>query len=373
MTQRRELRDLGQVLRAMTPRLAGASVRQRAVAIFGALVGIGLTGLISAVLLGASMQAPVLVAPIGASAVLLFVVPTSPLAQPWSIVGGNTLSALTAVAVIHLIPQPMIAAAVAVALAIAVMSLTRSLHPPGGAIALLIALLDPEGPASSPLFALAPVGLNSLVILLLGYGFHKLSGHTYPHVALPPVSPHGTTDIPPQERQGVTESDIDVALAGSGESFDIGRDDLARLIRRAERAAVERTRDVPRCADVMSRDVLTVRPETLIAEARLLLLDRNLRTLPVIDGEGRVAGVVGLRNLQGPAERVGDVMLPATVASADDSILALVDPLTDGRTHAAVIADPAMRLIGLITQTDLIAVLARLLVSDNDSVARPSA
>ena len=66
-------------------------------------------------------------------AVLLFAAPASPLAQPWSVVGGNTLSTLVGVACVLLIPDPVAAAAVAVALAIAVMFALRCLHPPGGA------------------------------------------------------------------------------------------------------------------------------------------------------------------------------------------------------------------------------------------------
>ncbi|MER3609381.1 HPP family protein, partial [Klebsiella pneumoniae] len=63
-----------------------------------------------------------------ASAVLLFGVPSSPLAQPWSIVGGNVLSALIGVTVGMLVPDA--------ALAIAGMYFLRCLHPPGGAVAL---------------------------------------------------------------------------------------------------------------------------------------------------------------------------------------------------------------------------------------------
>ena len=58
-----------------------------------------------------------LAAPLGASAVLVFAVPASPLAQPWSVIGGNTLSALVGVACAALLPDPALAGALAVALA----------------------------------------------------------------------------------------------------------------------------------------------------------------------------------------------------------------------------------------------------------------
>ena len=67
----------------------------------------------------------------GASAVLLFAVPASPLAQPWSIIGGNTISALMGIIAAYFIRDPIIATGVGVSLAIGAMSFTRCLHPPG--------------------------------------------------------------------------------------------------------------------------------------------------------------------------------------------------------------------------------------------------
>ncbi len=91
-------------------------------------------------LLGNGPHLPLIVAPIGASAVLLFAVPTSPLAQPWSIIGGNTISAFVGLAVTQFVDDPALAIGLGVALAIAAMSVTRSLHPPGGAAALTAVL-----------------------------------------------------------------------------------------------------------------------------------------------------------------------------------------------------------------------------------------
>jgi CBS domain-containing membrane protein len=82
----------------LPPVLAGATTRDIVVAGLGAILGTGLTGLITA--LGvAGAHAPLIVAPIGASAVLVFAVPSSPLAQPWSVVGGNVISCLVGLAV----------------------------------------------------------------------------------------------------------------------------------------------------------------------------------------------------------------------------------------------------------------------------------
>ena len=78
--------------RLFVPILAGATLRERIIACIGATIGIALTGAIGGLVLGNGPHVPLLVAPMGASAVLLFAVPASPLAQPWSIIGGNTTS-----------------------------------------------------------------------------------------------------------------------------------------------------------------------------------------------------------------------------------------------------------------------------------------
>ena len=123
-------------IKLFSPILAGATLRERLLGCLGACLGIGVTALICAVIIGAPDQLPIIVAPIGASAVLLFAVPASPLAQPWPIVGGNTISALVGVTIAYFVQDQTLAAGLAVAIAILVMSFTKSLHPPGGAAAL---------------------------------------------------------------------------------------------------------------------------------------------------------------------------------------------------------------------------------------------
>lgn len=87
----------------------------------GALVGIFLTGIVCHFVLGTTAGLPLLIAPMGASAVLLFALPASPLAQPWSILGGNMISAAVGITCAYWIADPTLAAAVAVAGAIAAM------------------------------------------------------------------------------------------------------------------------------------------------------------------------------------------------------------------------------------------------------------
>ncbi|OWQ97304.1 HPP family protein [Sphingopyxis bauzanensis] len=216
------------------PLLAGARPGDRVIACLGAFAAIAGVAGASAVLL-ASMSSIWLVAPIGASAVLVFAVPASPLAQPWPVIGGNMLSALVGVAVAQVVSSPEVAAALAVALAIALMSLTRSLHPPGGAAALTAVIGESAIHALGWGFPFLIVGLNSLLLVIAAMAFHRLSGHSYPHRIRPSLMDTSTEDRSPLDAE-----DIEAVLSDIGESFDIAPDDLVAIVRAVERRAANR-------------------------------------------------------------------------------------------------------------------------------------
>jgi CBS domain-containing membrane protein len=206
------------------PMLAGATPRDRVFACVGGVIGIVITSALSAVLLHTSAPLPMLVAPMGASAVLVFAVPASPLAQPWSVVGGNVISAL--------------AVGIAVGGAILAMSLLRCLHPPGGAAALTAVIGGPAVLHAGLLFPFVPVGVNALILVLMGIAYHRLSGHSYPHR---PTAVAGH-EIPLAELGIPHPDDIDLALADLGETFDVSREDLDLLFRRVEFHAEKRAK-----------------------------------------------------------------------------------------------------------------------------------
>jgi CBS domain-containing membrane protein len=221
--------------RLFVPLLAGASLRDRVIASVGAVLGIGFVGLSCVALFPSSI--PWIVAPMGASAVLLFAVPASPLAQPWSIAGGNFVSAAVGAVVAQIVPDPAIAAAVAVSLAILTMSLLRCLHPPGGAAALSAVLGGYALLSEHVVEFLFVVLVNSLLLVSIGWLFHRFSGHSYPHRAQPVEG----KALPPAPASGLSMEDIDKALDDLGETFDISREDLALLLERAEVHAAARS------------------------------------------------------------------------------------------------------------------------------------
>jgi CBS domain-containing membrane protein len=111
----------------------------------------------------------------------------------------------------------------------------------------------------------------------------------------------------------------------------------------------------------MSRDVVTIGLHEPLARARDLLLRHNIRTLPVVDEAGRLAGTLGLRELALRGEgSIAQVMSEARTAKASEPVVSLVEPLTNGHTHAVLVTGEDRRILGIITQTDLLAVLTRL-------------
>ena len=117
-----------------------------------------------------------LIGSLGASAVLIFGAIKSPLAQPRNLVGGHLISALIGVISYQLLaPFPWLAASVAVATSIAVMHATKTLHPPGGATALIYVIGSPKIHNLGYLYVLFPVGAGVILMLLVALLVNNLS------------------------------------------------------------------------------------------------------------------------------------------------------------------------------------------------------
>lgn len=141
----------------------------------GAFLGVGALSLLNISLLTPGDNL-LLIGSLGASAVLIYGAPRSPLAQPRNLVGGHLLSATVGVLCYLLLsPWPWLAAPLAVATAIALMHLSRTLHPPGGATALIAVAGSDQVHALGLMFVLMPVGLGVLVLLAVALLVNNLS------------------------------------------------------------------------------------------------------------------------------------------------------------------------------------------------------
>jgi len=209
-------------LRRFIPDPWGPGYGERLRASLGIFLGIGITALVSTLAVGGAVTAPLLIAPMGASAILMFAVPASPLAQPWPVIGGHLVAALVGVTLAHLIKAPLLAAPLAVALSFGLMTVLRCVHPPSGAIALIAVLGGPQISQMGFGFALVPVLLNSVLLTAAALIYNNATGRSFPHRA------HGATQ-PTSSATSLTPEDIDHVLTQYGEALDISREDLEGL------------------------------------------------------------------------------------------------------------------------------------------------
>lgn len=330
----------------------------------GALIGISVC--VGLAYLGAlfGQTSFYLVAPLGATAVLLFCVPNSPLAQPWSAVVGNISAALMALIAVWYITGPW-AVGIAVGGAITVMMFLRALHPPGGAVALLTALNPEVAFAAGPWFALVPLGLATVVLVLCATVYNRLTGRKYPF-RLPKDEPD---DAPP--RLGLSTDQLSELLERYNQSTNLGVADLGRLLAAAEAEAAQHRFDGTTCADIMTSDLITVGPKTSLKEAARLLRKHRIKSLPVVEAGNTLRGVVlqadllGMIAAQGrPLARkqqarqtVGDVMHSANRAVPHDlPVGVLLNRLAEQGSDVIPVVK-GTQLVGILTRTDIMRLL----------------
>lgn len=162
----------------------------------GATVAMGLIGWI-----GAISHEPLLIAPFGASCVLLFAAPSSPLAQPVNVIAGHFVASALAIVLRMTLPGEWWAISIAVGGAIAVMALLRITHPPAGADPVVIFLSDPGWS-----FLVVPIFTGALVLV----GVATLAHMAPPRVTYPLVL-QGVLkqDRTPTHRDGNSETGTD--------------------------------------------------------------------------------------------------------------------------------------------------------------------
>ena len=150
---------------------------ERLRSVFGAFIGLMLVFTMAKFLGELSGLDEWLMASLGASALLVFALPQSPMAQPWAVIAGNTLSALVGITCFHLLSEPLLALPAAVALSILGMFILRCLHPPAAAVALITVL----GHIAHYRYAFFPVMVDSILLILAGAIYSNLTGKRYPN------------------------------------------------------------------------------------------------------------------------------------------------------------------------------------------------
>lgn len=297
---------------------------------------------------------------------LVFCVPNSPLAQPWSAVVGNGAAALVALATVWVVPEPW-SAAVAVGSAISVMMMLRALHPPGGAVALLTALEPGPALEAGPIFALVPVGLTTAALVLVAVLYNRATGRVYPF-----RQPETAED--PAPRLGLSEAQLGALLDRFNQSTNLGVVDLGRMLAAAQEEATRHRFDGTTCADIMTTGLITVRPDTPLPEAARLFRRHAIKSLPVVEADMSLRGIVLQADLlyavvaqerplafkrRSPRRSVSEVMRPAARAVPHDMPVGALLYRLAAQGSEVIPVVRQERLVGILTRSDIIRLLLR--------------
>ena len=371
-------------IKGFYPQPISVNFQERLRACVGAFFGILVTSVVTYYFIGGSSTFPFLMAPIGASAVLLFAVPASPLAQPWSIIGGNLIAAAVGVTCALFIDHIALAAALALSVSIALMFALRCIHPPSGAVALSAVL---GGPAVSALgygFVVFPVAINSFILLAVALIYNNATRRVYPHPAN--KASDSSKKIPAEMRFGFTTEDLNQVLKQYNQIIDVSRDDLQTLLQQTEMHAYRRRFGEITCAEIMSGDVVSVEFGTELEDAWALMRKHKIKALPVVDRAQRVICIVTQvdfiqhanidlhegfeQKLKGFIKRtagvnsdkpevVGQIMTAQVVtANAAMHIIELIPLMSQNQLHHHIpVIDANRKLVGIVTQSDLVSAL----------------
>lgn len=214
-----------------------ASHAEKLISTAGGFLGMLLMLIVSARILDFH-GAALVVASMGASAVLLFATPHSALSQPWPVLGGHLISAFIGITCAKFLDNPIYAGALAVSLSIAAMHYLRCLHPPGGATALVSVVGGGPVLALGYWFLLTPVLANVLIILAVAVAAnYPFSWRRYPAWLSVPVEAPGIAHEPNTEKCMIAHSDLVCALSEMDSFIDVTEEDLLQIYQMAMRSS----------------------------------------------------------------------------------------------------------------------------------------
>ena len=220
--------DKDKVLQYLGVELYRVGHTEKLVSALGAFLGIYLVFFTSRYFVDGN-AAYLIVASMGASAVLLFAVPHGPLSQPWSLVGGHLTSAIIGVTCAKFIPDAFIAAPLAFGLAVGAMYYFHCIHPPGGATALSAVVGGNTVHELGYHFVLTPVLINVATILIIAISFNFFfKWRRYP-AYLAQKAALNSVETTERSDATITHEDFVYALSEFDSFIDISENDLLKI------------------------------------------------------------------------------------------------------------------------------------------------
>ncbi|MBD1572597.1 CBS domain-containing protein [Vibrio sp. S17_S38] len=338
-------------------------------------------------IIGTQMQDPnaalVLLGSMGASAVIIFALPSSPLAKPWSFVAGHTIAAVLGISMTMVISDFALLASLTIAIILMLMYIFECMHPPAAATALVPVIASRNIDVGYDL--LIPVMLNVVVFLLVSLILNRWVLRRKLSVLPEKFDPvHLHNDQSPLKRLGLQQEDLMQAINSFDTVLAVSEQGLEQIYQQAQRHAYQRRSGEILSRDIMSQDLITINQDASLGQAWKLLHKHKISMLPVVNEQQELLGVISsvdfLKNLTVPSysgllkhlsgmlvkrkhkkevnNRVQDLMVTDVIAVKDtDHIVALVPLLSDIGLHHIPVLDDKQKLCGIITQSDLIGAL----------------
>lgn len=324
------------------------------------------------------------IASMGATAVLLFATPHSTLVQPSAILGGHLVSAVVGVAAHHWVPSPF-AAAVAVGGAVTLMHLLHCLHPPGGATALFAVTGGSQVWDLGFGYVITPVGISALVLLLSGLIINNIRRPGLPYPA--PLPQHSKTSREHVPSPILTATDIRQALEDSGTYIDVMEDDLLSIFQDVELSVARRSLSGYRVGDIELHKVSTLYTNDSLQHVLDVMKVDDVDCVVILNQSGLISGIITRSDLirqfsnTTPKERkkgiisllrtrantrdaevlAGEIMSsPVITVGVDDTLATVAAVLATGHLHHIPVTSENMQLLGVITHAHLWAVMGRM-------------
>jgi CBS domain-containing membrane protein len=276
------------------PRQAALSHRERIISGLGGILAILITSWMTHIFIG-PVAAPYLLAAMGASTVLLLGAPHSPFSQPWSFVGGHLVSAAIGITCAMYLNNIYLSAGLAVGLSIIAMYYLRCIHPPGGATALLTVIGDQKIHAMGYHFILMPVLANVVILLSVALLINRLLlKRQYPLNLLQSANESSLEAVLPAIKLSFNKEDLNAAVKEMNGYIDVAGEDLEKIYSLAVIHSHQRRLGELRLKDIMTREVVTIKPDQSLEEIWKLLRRHRIRGAPVIDEAKKLLGIVSI-------------------------------------------------------------------------------
>lgn len=268
---------------------------------------------------------PYVLASMGATAVILFSIPNSPMGRPWSVLAGHIISAIIGISCGKLSDSLIITVPLAIGLAIFAMHYLRCIHPPGGATAMLTLLGGAEINAIGYQFLITPLAIN-LIILLLAAHFIKTLRHkrSLQKIEIPDAWQQRRKT--PQTSNDLKTEDLQAALKILDSYVDVETEQLIQIYSLAQQQQQRRALESLNCRDIMNTEILSLEYGDSLLSAWKKLSPHDEQALIIISRARHIEGIVTLSDFINHAQafdfstdqqRIAALIKPSTTLTSD--------------------------------------------------------